>query len=117
MLKGEKLSCRLDNLFISIKFCRKALCKTKQEVVTHGMCRVDGRGLPKSINLKEERTEILKARACDKVKSTVLKGDPQVKYMIAFLVYNTKPVHFISTATKSLKWTEKKKIVYNKATQ
>ena len=81
------------------------------------MCRIDDRGLPKSIVLKEEATKNLKTRACGKVKAAVLKGDIQVKDMISFLVYGTKPVNFISTAVKSLKWIKKKKKVYNKATQ
>jgi len=81
------------------------------------VCRVEGRGLPQSIKLKEETTDILNARARGIVKAAVLKGDPQVKDMIAFSVYDTKPVHFISTAATSLKWIKKKKLVYNKVTQ
>jgi len=36
--------------------------------------------------------------------------------MVAFSVYDTKPVHFISTAALSLKWIKMKKQVYDKGT-
>ena len=81
--------------------------------MTHGVCRVHDRGLPKCMIMKEQTTEAAKALARGSVKAAVLKGDSVVKDMVAFAVYDTKPVHFISTAATSLKWKEKKRRVYN----
>jgi len=35
--------------------------------------------------------------------------DPECPYLVAFSVYNTKPMHFLSMACTSLKWTENEK--------
>jgi len=44
-----------------------------------------------------------KAAARGQVKAMVLKGDDHTKDMITLSVYDTKPLHFISTTTLSLK--------------
>ncbi len=38
------------------------------------------------------------------------------RYLVAFSVYDTKPVHFLSSAATSLKWRSKKKKVYDSST-
>jgi hypothetical protein len=42
-----------------------------------------------------------------KTKAAVLEGDPDYKDLVAFSVYDTKLVHFLSTACTLLKWKEK----------
>ena len=58
------------------------LCEIEQEVMTHRVYRVEGRDFPKSVILKEEEIEALKAGAHGKVQAAVLKGDFQIKYMV-----------------------------------
>ena len=50
------------------------------------------------------------------MKAAVLKGDPDCPELVAFSVYDTKPVHFLSTACTSLNWVEKTRKVFDKAT-
>ena len=43
----------------------------------------------------------------------MLKGDPKRPALVATSVYDTKPVHFLSTTCKSLIWKVKEKLVNN----
>jgi len=74
-LKGELFTCGLDNIYISAKFCRAALTEISQKVMTHGVCRTSGRGLPKSVLMQEKTTDTEKAAARGQVKAAVLKED------------------------------------------
>jgi hypothetical protein len=47
-------------------------------------------------------------------KAAVLEGDPECKDLVAFSVYDTKLVHFLSTACTLLSWKEKTKSVFDK---
>jgi hypothetical protein len=49
-----------------------------------------------------------------KTKAAVLEGDPDCKDLMAFSVYDTKPVHFLSTACTLLSWKEKSKRVFDR---
>ena len=92
-------------------FCRATVSEIYQKVITHGVCRVHDRGLPKCVILKEQTTEAEKALARGNVKAAALKGDSVVKEIAAFVVCDAKPVDFISTTAISLKWKEKKRRV------
>ena len=46
-------------------------------------------------------------------KAAKFEGNPDFLNLIAFLVYDTKPVHFLSTVCTGLNWIEKKKKVFN----
>jgi hypothetical protein len=46
-------------------------------------------------------------------KAAALEDDPECPNVVVFSVYDTKPVHFLSTSVKSLKWIEKAKKVYD----
>ena len=87
-----------------------------QKVMTHGVCRVHDRGLPPCVIMTEKTTDAAKAQARGSVKAAVLKDDAKVKDMVAFSVYDTKPVHFISTAATSLKWVKKQRTVFDTRT-
>jgi len=47
------------------------------------------------------------------VKAAVLKGDPGCPNVVAYSVYDTKPVHVVSTACTNLKWREREKLIYD----
>jgi hypothetical protein len=97
----------LDNLFISARFCREALIG-KNNVMVHGVCRKKGYGIPPCVLQKEvKRNEQAAVRG--KMKAAVLEGDPDCKDLVAFSVYDTKLVHFLSMTCTSLSWKEKSK--------
>ena len=48
-LKGKHFTYGLNNLYISGKFSRASISETDQKVMTHGVCRVHDRGLPKCV--------------------------------------------------------------------
>ena len=84
--------------------------------MTHGVFRVHDRGLPPCIIMVEQTTDVSKVQARGSVNAVVLKNDTKVKDVLTFSVYDTKPVHFISTAATSLKWVNKKRRVYDTRT-
>ena len=47
------------------------------------------------------------------VKAAVLVGDPDCPNLIASSVYDTKPVHYLSMASDSIKWIVKERKVFN----
>ena len=74
--------------------------------------RKNGRGLPKCI-LEEEKTSHAEIRAVrGRVKAAVLVGDEAVPDLVAVSYYDHKPVHFLSTICKSIKWIECHKEVH-----
>jgi Transposase IS4/SAP domain len=115
-LKEKHCTIGLDNLYISARFVREAFI-SKSAVMVHGVARKSGRGLPKYV-IQEE---IKNAKEAEKVRGTtkaaVLEGDPECPNMVAFSVYDTKPVHFLTMAATNLKWVEKCKRVFDKAEQ
>ena len=51
------------------------------------------------------------------VKASVLEAEPGYHNIIVPFVYDTKPVHFISTSTESISYIEKIKDVFSKSKQ
>ena len=47
------------------------------------------------------------------LKLAVVKGDAAFPYVISCIIYDTKPVHIISTLDDNFKWTPIKKKVYS----
>jgi hypothetical protein len=47
------------------------------------------------------------------VKAAVLLGDPHCPALLATSVYDTKPVHFLSTVCENIKWMVKERQVFN----
>jgi hypothetical protein len=115
-LKDKYHVCGLDNLYNSTKFCREAF-SGKNAVMVHGVTRKSGRGLPSCV-LQEE---IKNAKDAEKVrgrtKAAVLEGDEVCPNLVAFSVYDRKPVHFLSMSCTSLTWIEKVKKVFDKKEQ
>ena len=113
-LKADYHVCGVDNLYTSAKFCRVSYVKAK--VLLNGVTRTGSRGLPKSVlqDAKVRRLEILAARGT--VKAAVLIGDAECPNLVAASVYDTKPVHFLSTVCENIKWIQKERLVFNAET-
>jgi hypothetical protein len=103
--------CGLDNLYNSAKFCRFAYVENR--VLINGVTRVGMRGLPQSV-LQAVQTSRKAAMAVrGTVKAAVLVGDPACPNLLATSVYDTKPVHFLSTVCENIKWMVKERMVFN----
>ena len=104
--------CRMDNLFMSVKFAKFAKCAAPISVMIHGVTRPSGRGVPKCIeqNLVTKKDELEKVRGTLKV--AVLDGDPSCKVVAASL-YDTKPVYIVSTSCEKVEWIKKERKLYH----
>ena len=74
--------------------------------MVHGVCQMNGRGLLHCI-YQVDYTNKEKKKAEQRYGNTyaaVLKGDSKCKNLIAFFVYNTKPVYFLTMATEKVVW-------------
>ena len=113
-LKSAHHVCGMDNLYNSVKFCRDAFTG-KNKVMVHGVAaRKSGRGLPKCIIQDEVTNKNLQAEVRGTTKAAVLEGDNECPNIVAFSVFDTKPVNVLSTACTSLQWKEKTKKVFDK---
>ena len=81
----------------------------------HGVTRKSGRVLPASIM----QEELHNRKEQEKVRGTIivadLVGDSKCPSLIAVSIYDTKPVHFLSTEVYNIKCTEKKIEVYDQS--
>lgn len=105
----------MDNLYILAKFLRGAFVDCSSKVMVHGVCRTSGHGLPKCVIQREtsnSRRTMQMSR--NKTKAAVLVGDPACLNLVAFSVYDKKPVHFLSMAAEHLKWVTMSRSVYDK---
>jgi hypothetical protein len=82
--------------------------------MVHGVTRKSGRGLPSCILQEELKNQKEAEKVRGQTKAAVLEGDTECPNLVAFSVYDTKPVHFLSTSCTELKWIEKVKIVFDK---
>ncbi len=64
--------------------------------------------MPKCIVQDEVENKNLQAKVRGTTKAAVLEGDSEYPDIMAFSVYDTKPVNFLSTACTCLHWKEKK---------
>jgi Transposase IS4 len=115
-LKQGNHICGLDNLYNSTKFAREAYVG-KNCVMVHGVTRKSGRGLPSCVLQKELKNQKDAEKVRGTTKAAVLEGDERCPNLVAFSVYDTKPVHFLSMSCTSLKWVEKVKVVFDKKTE
>ena len=105
----------MDNLFISAKFIRAAFSELKSRVMIHGVCRMKGRGLPSIVHQEDFTKDRPRANLhYGDVKAAVLQGDPKCPNLIAFSVYDAKPVYFLSTAAEKVCWEKNTRSVYDK---
>jgi hypothetical protein len=100
----------MDNLFNSQKlFTALYLAKA----LGHGVARTNGRGIPPSVIQKEEKNANAAAALSGTTKAAVLKNSPDCPDLLAVSVYDTKPVHFLSTVSESVFWIQKKRKVWD----
>ena len=115
-LPDQYYTCGMDNLFISAKFLRGAYTDTKSKTMIHGVCRTSGRGLPEcvlQVDLSKDRNKADRMRG--ETKAAVLEGDADCPSLVAYSVYDSKPVHFLSMAADKLVWDRNERSVYDKA--
>ena len=110
-LKNDHHNVWFDNLYLSAKFCKGAYNHTRKVKIS-GPTRKAGRGLP-SCDLQQEVTKKEDLRNVrGTVKAAVLDGDEEMSGLVAVLYYDQKPVHFLSTICKSVKWIKLERKVY-----
>jgi len=102
----------LDSLCILARFAREAITG-KNKVMVHGVCRKEACQIPACVFQKEVKKNE-QAAVRGKTKAAVLEGHPECKEMVAFSVYDTKPVHFLSTTCTNMCWKEIWMKVYDK---
>ena len=112
-LPDKNYTLGMDNLFNSAKLARAAK-KMPARVMTHGVVRVSGRGVPKCViqNEVSKRTEQEKVRHT--VHAAVVKGDSICDDLVCLSVYDTKPVYILTNACTEICWQEKKKKIWSK---
>ena len=72
-----------------------------------------GGGLPSTIMQQELKNKAKQEKVRGTVLDAELVGDSKCPSLIAISVYDTKPVHFISMTSDSIKWEEKSISVYS----
>ena len=106
----------MDNLYISAKFAKFAMNHPKRVLIA-GVARKSGRGIPMSVLQEEVKNPNDAFKVRGTVKAAVLMGDKDCRDLVAISVYDTKPVHFISSICDSIKWIDKNRKVWNEAKQ
>lgn len=116
-LNTEWSHVHMDNLFNNVKLARAAYC---EKALVNGVVRTNNKGIAAEIIQKEVKTKARQDEVRGTVKVAVRVGDPICPNIIACSIYDTKPVHVLSTVGKSVEWwsvqskvwsEEKKKLV------
>eukprot|EP00957_Ditylum_brightwellii_P199728 15225395-Ditylum_brightwellii.AAC.1 len=110
-LNDKYYRCGLDNLYMSVKFAKLVL---QHKVYVHGVTRKDRWGLPSCVLQEEVTSRTGQLAVQGTTKAASLHRDPKCDSFVAVYVYNTKPVHSLTTANSSIKWIEKTIEVYSK---
>jgi hypothetical protein len=74
------------------------------EALAHGVARINGRGLPPSIIQREEKNAKLSESLRGTTKAARLHNSDKCPDLFAISVYDTKPVHILSTAAECVEW-------------
>jgi hypothetical protein len=85
--------------------------------LAHGVARTNGRGLPPSIIQWEERNAKLAESLRGTTKAVRLHNSDECPYLFTISVYDTKPVHILSTAAECVEWIVKKRQVWSASIQ
>ena len=114
-LKNNWSRIYMDNLFNSVALYKAAY---EEKALMHGVCRTNGRGLPQTVIQREEKSKRGQEQVKGTVKAAWLKADSNAcPPILACLIYDTKPVHFISTVASSIEWVKKQRTVFNTTIQ
>ena len=100
----------MDNLFNSKKLY-EALYRT--EALAHGVACTNGRGTPPSIIQKEEKNINFAEQLCGTTMTAKLLHYAACPDLLAVSVYDTKPVHILSTVAECVKWIVKEREVWS----
>ena len=103
----------MDNIYHSIKFA-KACYKQTKKVISHGVTRKGGIGVPEYVNQEEVNNNNVQAQVRGTDKANVLKGNTDFPNIVVSCIYDTKPMHLISNYTERIAWVEKEKLVFYK---
>ena len=104
----------MDNLFNNVKLCRAGYV---EGVLMHGVARTHGRGIPGQVIQKEVKSKGGQDEVRGMVKVEVLQCDRSCPNIIACSVYDTKPVHMLSTVASIVEWVSVDRKVFRKETK
>ena len=110
-LEEKYHNCWFNNLYLSAKFAKPAY-KHTNKVQISGPTQKSGQGLPKCV-IQEEMKNANNIRSVQgTVKAAALQGDPEVPNLLDVSYYDQKPLHFLSTICKKIKWVQCEKKVF-----
>ena len=114
LLKRLKIECNhayMDSLYNNVKLYRAAYAEKK---LLYGVARTHGQGVAEAIIQQEVKSKKKQDEVRGEVKLAVMKGDATCPDVLACSLYDTKPVHIISTVADNIKWTPINKKFYIK---
>jgi len=79
------------------------------EMMFLGVVRTHNRGLPKDIIQKEGKNKNECRELRGTTKAAFLQGDDTTPKLLSCSIYDTKPVHLITSANTDIKWVVKNK--------
>ena len=100
----------MDNLFNSMKLF-EGLYRAK--ALAHGVAWTNGSRVPSTIIQKEEKNKDLAEKLRGTTKAAKLAHNPGCPDVLAVSMYDTKPVHILSTVAESVEWMVKQKKVWS----
>jgi hypothetical protein len=100
----------MDNLFNSQKLFTALHIA---EALAHGFARTNGRGVPPLIIQKEEKNKDRAKKLRGMTLAAKLHDSDACPNLFAVSVYDTKPVHILSTAAECVEWIVKQKKVWS----
>jgi len=100
----------MDNLFNSRRLFTALYIA---EALAHGVVRTSNRGMPPEIRQQEEKNEKQAELLYGTTKAAKLVNDPECPDLLAVSVYDTKPVHLMTTVEEDIHWVEKKRKVWS----
>jgi hypothetical protein len=102
----------MDNLYLLANFV-KACYNHPMRVLITGVTRKNGHGLPACVLQEDAKNRKGQMAVQGTVKAAKLVGDRDCPGLLAVRVYDTKPVHFLSMTTESIRWIQKEKPVFD----
>jgi hypothetical protein len=85
-------------------FAMRDIYKHPKKLLTHGVTRKGGHGLPACVIQQEGRTRNEERTVHGTVKTAHLKGDNSITCLVASSMYDTKPVHYLSMVSIQLEY-------------
>ena len=102
-VKDSYHNCTMDNLYNSATFCRSAFNRTRK-IICQGVTRKGMRGIPPPVLQFEQKSRKDPIKVCGTVKAALLEVDAAYTNLVACIIYDTKPVHYLSMVCDTLKW-------------